>query len=231
MDALVVVSPHAPRRPIAFGIYAGDRTQGSLANFGAASSRVDLPAARAVATAIASEAASRGLKTWEIMSGELDHGAVVPLWFAVEAGWNKPTVVMGLDAAGQSGVANFGRAIASATAKCGASVALIASGDMSHRLARFSPGGYDPHGAAFDRWLIETIGHGDYRALCKVDAGLEWQAGEDALDSVLVAAAALDFESAGHEVLSYEGPFGVGYGVAVLFDAARATATQRMEAA
>jgi AmmeMemoRadiSam system protein A len=48
------------------------------------------------------------------------------------------------------------------------------------------------------------------------DPELQDLAAEDAVDSTLVAASAVNWNAAGHEVLSYEGPFGVGYGVAIL---------------
>jgi AmmeMemoRadiSam system protein A len=37
------------------------------------------------------------------------------------------------------------------------------------------------------------------------------------VDSTVAAAAAVHWSAAGHKVLNYEGPFGVGYGVAILF--------------
>jgi aromatic ring-opening dioxygenase LigB subunit len=219
--ALVVVSPHSPRRPDAFGIWAGERCCGTFAAFGSPSTGVDLPADRHLVDAIVRETSARGIETWKIHQQELDHGAVVPLWFIVEAGWNGRTVVVSLNFPGQPGVAEFGGAIASAAAACGGRVALVASGDMSHRLTPFAPAGYEPRAMEFDHWLIDTIHRGDYRALRE----LEMLAGEDALDSVLLAAGATGFDATGHEVLSYEGPFGVGYGVAILHDTAAAPRT------
>jgi aromatic ring-opening dioxygenase LigB subunit len=217
-DVVIVVSPHSPRQPGAFGIWSGGRCRGTLAEFGAAEAGVDLPSDARLATAMAREAAERGIATWGIGPGELDHGAVVPLWFLVEAGWNGPTVVVSLNYPGEAGVAEFGEAIASAAGVYGGRAAVLASGDMSHRLTRFAPAGYEPRAVEFDRWLIETIRGGDYRALNQVDPALEVLAGEDALDSVLLAAGACGFDATGHEVLSYEGPLGVGYGVAILHD-------------
>jgi AmmeMemoRadiSam system protein A len=53
-----------------------------------------------------------------------------------------------------------------------------------------------------------------------MDANLRVLAAEDAADSTVIAASAVDWKTSGHEVLNYEGPFGVGYGVAVLFEEA-----------
>ena len=46
---------------------------------------------------------------------------------------------------------------------------------------------------------------------------LREQAAEDAADSTIIAASAAGWQAVGHRVLNYEGPFGVGYGVAILF--------------
>ncbi len=74
-----------------------------------------------------------------------------------------------------------------------------------------------PRGAEFDEWLIGTLRRGGYRELLDFSPDLEKVAEEDALDSVLVALGATGSNPNGTEVLSYEGPFGVGYGVAILY--------------
>ena len=52
-----------------------------------------------------------------------------------------------------------------------------------------------------------------------VDEGLRNRAGECGYRSILVALGGVDENLRDHQVLSYEGPFGVGYMVAVLLDA------------
>ena len=65
--------------------------------------------------------------------------------------------------------------------------------------------------------MLDTLRRGEYEGLLKLDPGLMMEAAEDALDSVLVAVGAVGFSSTGAEVLNYERPFGVGYGVAILY--------------
>lgn len=104
----------------------------------------------------------------------------------------------------------------------------LLSGSPGHKLPNergesnvlFSPAGFEPTARSFDRALVGCLRRGDFHALLRLDPRGRDLAAEDAIDSVLVAAAAVDWLGTGHEVLSYEGPFGVGYGVAVLFDAA-----------
>lgn len=216
-DTMVVISPHSPRIPGSLGIWTRERLRGSLKAFGFPNTAIDLPVDGALADEIADLSARRGLRTVSIIEPLLDHGATVPLWFVAEAGWSGSIVVLGFSALGQSTLTALGETIAEAAASTGRRVALIASGDMSHRLAVDGPLGFDPRGLEFDRWVIDTLRRGQYRDLLKVDPELEKAAAQDALDSVLVALGAAGFSAAGAEVLNYEAPFGVGYGVAILY--------------
>jgi aromatic ring-opening dioxygenase LigB subunit len=217
-ELLVLISPHLPRHPTAFGIWADPRVTGSLAQFGAPAAVADLPNDLAFAGLIESEARARGLGTWAIRGATLDHGAMVPLWFLVHAGWCGPTVLLGLNMPFVGGMQTLGEAIRAVAERSGKRVAVIASGDMSHRLLPEAPAGFDPRAKDFDRAFIETVERGEYAALPHFDRELQELAAEDVVDSTLIAAHAAGGEATGHRVLSYEGPFGVGYGVAVLSD-------------
>ncbi len=217
-EALVLISPHLPRKSKAFGIWAEQRVAGSLAQFGAPGAAANLPNDLPLASAIEGEARARGLNTWPIQGVALDHGAMVPLWFLTQAGWCGPTALLGLNYPFEGGMETLGAAIHAAAQRSGRRIAVIASGDMSHRLLPGAPSGYDPRAQNFDRAFIETVQRGDYPALGRMDRELQELAAEDVVDSTMIAATAGGGDATGHRVLSYEGPFGVGYGVAVLFD-------------
>ena len=216
-ETVVLISPHTPRRRTAFALWAGERISGSLAQFGAPAAAVDLPADEPLAAAVAEEAGLRGLDVWWLRDAELDHGAVVPLWHLADAGWRGPTVVIGLNYPGEPGLVELGGAIVGAARRTGWRVAVVASGDMSHCLQSGAPAGFHPRAKEFDGAFIECLRAGDYRKLPDFDHELRDLAAEDVVDSTLVAASAVNWNAAGHEVLSYEGPFGVGYGVAILY--------------
>ncbi len=216
-DRLVVVSPHSPRRLRAFGIWAENPIEGSFAVFDAPESRVCLPLDREFIRELEKEAKSRGLESWEIHHGPLDHGALVPLWFMAEAGWTGPTTILGLSVSGNEEGRDLGGVIGAAAMKSGTRVAIIASGDMSHRLKPDAPCGFHPHAHQFDEEFIRVLRTGDLRKIQEIDQDLRDLAAEDVVDSTVVAASAVGWKSSGHKVLSYEGPFGVGYGVALLF--------------
>lgn len=225
-DAVVLISPHSPRRLGAFGIWAGPRIAGSLEAFDAPDAAVDLPGDAVLARAIEREAVARGLRLWHIHDRDVDHGTVVPLWHLAHGGWKGATVVLSLNHPGEGGLAELGAAIAASARQTGRRIAVVASGDMSHRLTPGAPGGFDPQAQEFDHEFIRLLRRGAYRDVPQLDSGLQERAGEDVVDSTVIALAAADWSSTGHEVLSYEGPFGVGYGVAVLFDPGRSVAEE-----
>ena len=221
-DAVVLISPHSPRQQRAFGVWMHDRHVGSLGQFGAPKARFELPNDPEMIAYLETRAKEAGTALWAIEEDDLDHGAVVPLWFLCEAGWHGHTTILSLNYPGQGGCHELGRAIAQAAEECGRRVAVVASGDMSHRLQPGAPGGYHPEARRFDEAFIRLVEAGAAERLLSFDGSLQEIAGEDALDSTIVALGAAGDDMRGHRVLSYEGPFGVGYGVAILHESSEA---------
>jgi MEMO1 family protein len=217
-ETVLVISPHSPRQRRAFGLWADEQLEGSFAQFGSPEVSVRLPNDLPLAKAVAAEAQKLGVETWWIRDHELDHGALVPLWFLVDAGWLGATVVVSLNDPADGGLTELGVAIAAAATTIQRRVAIVASGDMSHRLTKDAPCGFHPLAHRFDESFIGLVRSGDYRSLQNMDPDLRELAAEDAVDSTLIAAAAANWDATGHKVLGYQGPFGVGYGVAILFE-------------
>lgn len=219
-ERLVVVTPHAPRAPQRLGIHMGTDCHGSLASFGEPWVGVTFAGDPPMASALAHHLNAHGIATWAMDCKEhkVDHGAVVPLWFLAEAGWNGPTLVVGLGLPDDYGIQELGHALAACAAQDGRRWALIASGDMSHALSRDAPAGLRREGLRFDEAFIEYLREGKVQALSSMPDALVDGACEDALRSTLVALTACGEDKPSIEVLSYEGPFGVGYGCAVLRD-------------
>ncbi len=216
-DRLLLVSPHSPRRRHAFGLWGGHRHRGDLGRFGAATSSIDLVNDSTALATLSQTAQAHQLETWALTNQPLDHGAVVPLWFLAEAGWDGPTTLVSLPLQPTPALMTaFGQAVAEAYATLGDDVALIASGDMSHRVLPDAPAGYHPRAIEFDRTLTNLITRGQLDQISSIDPELRELAAEDAADTSILVAAAVGAKARGTEVLSYEHPFGVGYLVAIL---------------
>ena len=214
-DLMLVVSPHAPRARGAWLLAADDPTAGDFGPFGHPETGVELPFDARGARALLATAAQVDLPLGAAELGPLDHGALVPLWFLAEAGWSGPTLRLALPAQPTpEGCLRMGRAIASAAEQDGRSWLLVCSGDMSHRLQPGAPAGYHPDGRRFDETLVRHVEAGAWDALTRIDPVLRARAAEDVLDSLLVGLGATEGTPRRHELLSYEGPFGVGYPVA-----------------
>jgi len=97
-------------------------------------------------------------------------------------------------------------------------LAWIASGDMSHRLKEDGPYGFHPSGPKFDQEFIKLFKNKDVQGILNLPERLIEEAGECGLRSFCLLLGALKAAKVKWqpEVLSYEGPFGVGYLVAQL---------------
>lgn len=101
-------------------------------------------------------------------------------------------------------------------------IALIASGDLSHRLKEDGPYGYHPDGERFDDELISSLEKGDIENILSLHQKFP-EAGECGLRSFSFLLGVLDAhrnnvkKDPGTDIMSYENPFGVGY-LVVNFD-------------
>lgn len=95
-------------------------------------------------------------------------------------------------------------------------IAWIASGDMSHTLKEDGPYGFNPSGPVFDKKFIELLKKKDIKAILEIDEKLIEEAGVCGIWSFCLLLGALDELKINWKpkILSYEGPFGVGYLVA-----------------
>jgi len=93
-------------------------------------------------------------------------------------------------------------------------VVIVASGDLSHRLKEDGPYGFMKEGPVFDELATKAFAAGDFLRLLDIDEHLWENAGVCGLRSFQIMAGALDGMEIEPRLLSYEGPFGVGYAVA-----------------
>lgn len=215
-DAVIVVSPHAPFLRDRFFISDAEVERGDMARFGAPAAALEIPCDAALAQAIASAANLRGLAVCGggVRVGQLDHGAFVPLSFLDGCRGGCRLVRMGLSLLSPYDHREMGRCLRGEVERLGRRAVVVASGDLSHKLREDGPYGFAPEGPAFDRAVTELLDAGDFEGLFGFDGPFCEAAAECGLRSFQIMAGALEELSHDSALLSYEGPFGVGYAVA-----------------
>ena len=217
-ETIVVISPHSPLDPRVFTARSTTDLAGDFREFYAPAVKLafsnDLQMIDAIKPAAAIEGVELGLHD---RNYPLDHGALVPLYYLHEAGWRGPIVVIGFTLQSNEKHLAFGRAITRAAGAINRRVAVVASGDLSHRLAVDGPYEYEPTAHLFDEQIVDAIARGDACSVIDIDPDLRNRAGECGYRSIVIALGTVG-DLRDHQVLSYEGPFGVGYMVAVLVD-------------
>lgn len=215
-DTIVVTSPHAPAFADGFYVSGGTAAFGDMATFNAPQATVEATHDQLLAEAIRRCAQAAGVPTAPCppQDATLDHATFVPLWFVNERYTDYQLVRIGLSGLDAESHRMLGRAIRQAVEELDRRVVLIASGDLSHRLKEDGPYGFAPEGPEFDQACMDILAQGRLNGLFEFEAPLLAGAAECGLGSFQIMAGALAESTYEAEVLSYEGPFGVGYGVA-----------------
>ncbi len=204
-ETVVLVSPHALLLEEGVTVLKNEEVQGNFANFGVPGVRLAFPNDLSLV-----ERLSRELLRVRPRLGELDHGALVPLYFLERAGWRGKVVLLSMPMAGPE---RYGEELGRLLRSWPTKVALVASGDLSHRLREDGPYGFNPAGPRFDEVIAAGL-KGNPAQIVQIPREIVEAAGECGYRSLRLALAA---QEGAREVLSYEGPFGVGYLVAELY--------------
>ena len=218
-DTVVLTSPHALMYADYFHISPGDKAEGNFGSFGHPELRVETDYDAEYVAALGREIGAESLAagTMGDRKPELDHGTMIPLRFLQEYLPEVRLVRIGLSGLPPMEHYRLGQCIARAAEALGRRVVLIASGDLSHKLLADGPYGFAPQGPEFDAQCTSALAQGDFLSLLQMDADFCEAAAECGLRSFWIMAGALDKKAAAAKLLSYEGPFGVGYGVASFF--------------
>ena len=217
-DRVIVLDPHLTRYPNAYAcVDMPSAIWGSFKAFGRPDLEVGFPSEPEFYRYLTKNAKDN-MFSLEIMdTDELDHGAMVPLWFLGAAGFKGSVCIIGFPwKCHQRTHTEFGRFLRQASDGYGGRTAIIASGDMSHRLQYGAPSGYHPKAHEFDRAFKGHVESGELLKAAQLPLDLCDLAAEDSSESMAVVAGAVGEKVATARVLSYEAPFGVGYLVATL---------------
>ncbi|MHB8620069.1 MAG: AmmeMemoRadiSam system protein A [Chloroflexota bacterium] len=223
-QTLVLISPHGPILADRMAVGLAPEARGDFSSFNAPGVTVQASCDVGLAAAIrtACERVAIGTVPVDSLTSpesggafyQLDHGAAVPLHFLLPLLPQVRLVLLGFSALPRPTHVAFGERIREACDRSGQRVVFVASGDLSHRLTPSAPYGYDPQGRVFDERVVAAVAEGDWDALLGLPSMLVERAGVCGYLSMLTLAGVMRREVRGSRVLSYQGPFGVGYMVA-----------------
>lgn len=218
----VFISPHGLAFADAFAIKMRPSLSGSMSRFGASELSFSVQNDIELADKILDQAKQLDIPLCEFdeelvntgYTDTLDHGILIPLYYL---GGMCHSKVISLSISDLSYFKHYllGLAVQKAADGLGRDIAFMASGDLSHRLTPDAPGGYNEKGKDFDQSIKSIFQEGSFEDFFAIDKSLINAAGECGLRSLFVLGGTLNGYDVSTKVLSYEGPFGVGYMVAL----------------
>lgn len=217
---VVVITPHGPVFSDAYTMAGWDTLKGDFTPFGSLVSmtwRTDSSyVERAERIAGSNDLPLVALSPRQLASHRhgtgLDHGTMVPLWYLQEAGWKGTVVCVRIGGLPPAQCYALGKVLAQAAE--GSETAIIASGDLSHCLTDDAPSPFNSAGAEFDRAIVTALEQNNYTDILSISPDFRQRAAECGWRPLVTLMGALDGRCSRSEVLSYQGPFGVGYLVA-----------------
>ncbi len=218
-ETIVVITPHSIMYQDYIHVSPGGKAQGDFQNFGDGKTRIAADYDRELVSLLEELAGQNGLAAGTLGEREkkLDHGVLVPLYFIDQYLNHYQAVRISVSGLTPLEHYRFGKCVKEAIEKLDRKTVIVASGDLSHRLKEEGPYSYAEEGPAFDEKVTKAMATGDFLAFMQFEEGFCEAAGECGLRAFIIMAGALDGTSVKPELLSYEGPFGVGYAVAAFY--------------
>ena len=215
-DTIIVTTPHSIMYSDYIHISPGDGARGSFREFGRSNVSMEAEYDVELVEEISIEAEKEGIPAGTLgeKNSSLDHGVMVPLYFVNKYYNDYKLVRISISGLSYLDHYKFGKCIKRAADTSGKTIVFIGSGDLSHMLKDTGPYGYRDEGPIFDREVTKAMKTGNFLEFLEFDEDFCEAAAECGLRSFIIMAGAMDGKEVRPELLSYEGPFGVGYAIA-----------------
>ncbi|MCX6778690.1 MAG: AmmeMemoRadiSam system protein B [Candidatus Magasanikbacteria bacterium] len=210
-DTLLFITPHSKLFPESFTINANPELSFDFKDFGDLATRGTFNTDLNLIADISNAAKNQHIPLILQSDPSLDYGTGVPLFYLSQHLSNIKIIPIGYSLLDFKKHFDFGYFLKDIIMDSSKRVAVIASGDLSHRLSDKSPAGFSVMGKKFDDTLIETLKNGNISGLINMDEKFCQEAGECGLRSLLVLMGVLRNMNYNLKLHSYESPFGVGY--------------------
>ena len=219
-DTIIIITPHGPLFSDAISISKEEDLYGDFKGFGHEDIKLKYKNNLNLVNKIIKNSLKENIIIADVdedfaidynISLELDHGSMVPLYFINKeyGGFNIVHITYGLLSPKE--LYKFGNAIKKAIEDLEFNAVIVASGDLSHRLSDEGSYSYSPYGREFDEKIVDILKRGSMEEILTFDLSLGEKAGECGLRSLMIMAGVLGDYKLESKIISYEGPFGVGY--------------------
>jgi MEMO1 family protein len=221
-ETVIVISPHGPVQPEGMTILTASKVQGDMRRWDAPQVRFDYENDPEAVARIQEEARAQALPLVSVESWDdgaldgLDWGATVPLYYLREGVGGARLVLIAPSYQGPEYHYKIGEAMGRVFEALERRVAIVCSADLSHCLIPSAPSGYNPAGREFDEAFQDAIATWDVDWVLNAQRDFRMRAAEDAIPQAAMLMGMLSRHRLRPRVLSYEGPFGVGYMVAAI---------------
>lgn len=214
-QVVIISSPHTILYSDYFHLSPGTSARGSFAAFGAPNVCIacQYDEALMLKTQALAKAANLPAGGAGNRQPELDHATMIPLYFLNKYYQDYQVLRVGLSGLSLKDHYRLGMLIRQAVEELGRRAVWIASGDLSHKLTPDGPYGFAAAGPAYDKRLMEIMKDAQFDDLFTFRENDLEEAAECGHRSFTMMAGAFDGQAVNSRILSYEGPFGVGYGV------------------
>lgn len=214
-EILVVISPHAMTDLDKMSVGSAPRAVGNLnafeSDFGL-DLKVDLDLVNNIVKSSEKNDIPVIQRVHQNGNYFLDHGVLAPFYYLIQDLGDVSIVPIGFSGLTRVQHFTFGQIIADIIKNSKKRVAVIASGDLSHRTLENNS--YSIAGKEFNKLIVDNVSSFNPENILNIDGELQENAGECGYRSLLILLGILDGKKVSPKVLSYEAPFGVGYLVA-----------------
>jgi len=209
-ETIIVISPHGEFFTDAFNINTNAVYEANFEQFGDFSTKLTFKPDLEFINHFKEQVETK-TPVFLTQHENLDHGTSVPLFYLTEGLKNVKIVPITYCLLNYQKHIEFGQELKEAIFDTEKKIAVIASGDLSHRLSLDAPAGFSKRAKEFDKKLIKLLKEKKVENILNMDPGFIEEAGECGLRSILILLGIIKNMNYEFEVLSYEAPFGVGY--------------------
>jgi len=206
-ETIVIISPHAYSEEYTFVINSDSELKGNFSEFGS-----DKEYKYANDAKIADELNFSCLQN-DLMAklhpSLLDYGALIPLYHLTKN--IKPKVVhLAFSMMNYDFHYRYGEILQKIIENSDKRVAIIASGNLSHKLTPGAPAGFYPKAVKFDAKVLRYLSENNLAGIMSFDKH-STKSAECGMRSIIILLGALHGKDYKFQLLSYEYPSGIGY--------------------